>query len=133
MTTAPDPQPARPKDIPRAGFTCASYEPGHNVHYASALKQAPDRTPLTAVLLREGERFILEVDGRRHEVWTHNSAAVWVLIEERDPACQWYPDLQLVCWVGQDGRHWVHLSLEPVTPCFSSEEARRAEWRRWMG
>jgi hypothetical protein len=131
--SVPPPAP-HPTDAPRAGFTCVSREPGHTVHYAAALKQAPSLVPVPATLhVHETDDDLgLEVDGETSPVWSHNPAALWALVEELGSRCAWYPTLQLACWPTADTRHWVHLSLEPVGPCMSAEGARRAEWRHWM-
>ena len=129
--SAPNPPAPSVKDVPRAGFTCGSYEPGHNVHYASALKRAPGLTPLSALLGHHDEGITLTASESVMRIWTHNEAAIWMLIEEVAARCAWYPTLGLACWITPDVRHWANLSLEPVTACFSTDEARRAEWRHW--
>ena len=121
----------KPKDVPRAGFSCGSYGPGHCVHYMPVTKLSRDRTPLPARLEVRGEALVLIVDGQDSTVWNHNPSAVRDIAESLGSACDWYPTLGLARWIDGDIRHWVNLSLEPVTSCESVEDVRRAELDAW--
>ena len=116
------------KDVPRAGFSCASYLAGHTVHYVPVLKRAPQLTPVEATLEVKGDRLRLSLREMSSRVWSHNRFAVASLVEELGSTCFWFPTLSLARWTVPDVRHWVSLSLEPTGPCISVEEARLAEF-----
>ena len=120
-----------PKDVPRSGFTCVSYLPGHDVHYIPVLKFSATRRHSLAQLAFSGKAFQLHIGDEVHVVQTHNPQALRQLIEDFGGACKWYPSLNYACWPHRDVRHWVNLSLEGLTPCVSVEEGRRREWETW--
>jgi hypothetical protein len=124
-------QPQESKDVPRAGFICGSYESGHCVHYLPVMKRARDLTPLPAALQPRGDGWLLDVEGDEHAVWNHNDAALTEVVEQLGSACDWFPTLGLARWVDGGIRHWVSLSLEPISGCASVEQVRRAEIDAW--
>jgi len=120
-----------PKDAPRAGFTCASYRPGHSVHYFPVVKRAPQLVPIeAAVEVRASDLLLTALEGTQR-VWSHNKVAVTDLIQQFGSSCLWYPTLGLACWPQPEVRHWVNLSTGPLSPCFSVEEAQLAELEAW--
>ena len=119
-------------DVPRAGYICASYSNGHNVHYEPVAKSAPSLTPKAARLELMDSGLALKIGCKRIPVFSHNPDAFWSLVTDFGSDCEWYPTLNLVCWLRPQERHWASLSLGPVSSCFSSEEAAKAEWDHWM-
>ena len=129
MTTTPrDSSPRVPKNVPRAGFTCVSYLPGHDVHYIPVLKLSVTRSHAPAKLDFTGDSFRLQIADESHFVQTHNPEALRRLIEGRGGACRWYPSFSYASWPAGEVRHWVNLTLEELTPCISREEALLIEW-----
>ena len=120
-----------PKDVPRAGFTCVSYLPGHTVHYIPVLKHSASRTHTPAQLVPTGDAFRLHIGDEAHLVQTHNPQALRQLIEDLGGACRWYASFNYACWPQRDVRHWLNLSLEGLTPCVSVEEGLLREWEAW--
>lgn len=120
-----------PRDVPRAGYICASYSDGHNVHYEVVMKAVPKLVPEAAMLEFNDGQVTLIVDGERLDVFSHNPVAFWSLIDELGSACDWYSTRNLVCWHQGKHRHWATLSLEPVQDCYSSDEAAKAEREYW--
>ena len=125
------PRPNGPKDVPRAGFTCGSYLPGHCVHYIPVQKLVPDLIPVSASLQCQGDQLTLLIQNESSPVWTHNTDGVQEIIEDFGSECDWFPTLKFARWVHENVRHWVNLSLEPVSVCASVERVRRAEMRAW--
>lgn len=129
--------PARPvtepavKDVPRGGFTCQSYQDGHNVHYIPVMKVVPDLEPVRARIECSDDQIALVIGKDRTAVYSHNPAAIGLLIQELGSACRWYPTLNLACWPGKAVRHWASLALAPVEACGSAEEAYLAELAHW--
>lgn len=119
------------KDVPRVGFICASYRPGHSVHYVAAMKHAPTLTPLDADIHAEDGTFALHAGDDVSVVLTHNPQGLRDLLDELGGSCLWYPSINLACWEGDGVRHWVNLSPDPVTPCISVEEMQFAEMQAW--
>lgn len=118
-------------DVPRAGFSCGSYQDGHNVHYAAVAKSAPGKMPVPArIACREGS-ITLMLGEESTAVYSHNSAAIDLIIRQVGSVCSWFPGLSLVCWTTKTERHWASLSLEPVSECFSAEQAHLAEIEWW--
>ena len=130
-TTPRDPSRPKPKDVPRVGFTCASYLPGHDVHYIPVVKLSPNRSYAPANIDFIGDDFTLRVEDDTRLVQTHNPEALRRLIQELGSACRWYPSFSYACWPDGEVRHWVNLSLEELTPCASREQALKAEWEAW--
>jgi len=120
-----------PKLVPRAGFRCVSYLPGHDVHYIPVLKYSAARSHAPAQLALSGDAFQLHFGGEAHLVQTHNPQALRQLIEDFGGACRWYPSFNHACWPHDGVRHWVNLSLDGLTPCVSVEEGRLREWEAW--
>lgn len=114
--------------VPRAGFTCVSYLPGHDVHYIPVLKLSATRSHAPAKLDFTGDSFRLQIADESHLARTHNPEALRRLIEGRGGACRWYPSFSYASWPAGEVRHWVNLSLEELTPCISREEALLIEW-----
>lgn len=119
------------RDVPRLGFECGSYQDGHNVHYASALKGAPTLEPIPARLRVEGDALVLHHGGERFRVFQHNPAAVELLLQELGANCDWFPSLHLARWVRDDVQHWASFALEAIDACWSREEIHLAELRHW--
>ena len=119
------------KDVPRVGFICASYRPGHSVHYEPATKQAPGLTPLDADIRDADGTFELRVGDDVRVVRTHNPQGLRDLLEELGGTCLWYPQINLACWRDDGVRHWVNLSLDALTGCISVEEMQFAEREAW--
>lgn len=119
------------KDVPRAGFSCGSYQDGHNVHYAPVVKAAPGLTPLPArIALREGT-ITLKLGEESTTAYNHNTAAIDLIVREVGSICSWFPGLSLACWTTRTERHWASLSLDPLSECFSAEQAHLAEIEWW--
>lgn len=114
-------------DRPLGGFTCQSYSDGHNVHYIPVLKIAPNLDPTDATITVDEDRILLTVESTTIEVQHHNPRAIATLVAENGSRCQWFPRLRCACWTRSGGRKWISLSLGPLTPCISAEEARAAE------
>lgn len=123
---------ANHKDIPRGGFTCRSYRDGHNVHYEAVMKSVPRHAPEEARIQFAEDQISVEVDGVQQRVYTHNPSGIGqILFQLQKETCLWFPALRLACWTTPTERHWVSLAADPVTACFSAEEAFMAEVRRW--
>lgn len=129
--TPPDSSAPTPKDVPRVGFACASYLPGHDVHYIPVVKLSATRSHESATLDLGGDAFILRVADEANFVHTHNPQGLRGLIRDLGSACRWYPSFSYACWPDGEVRHWVNLSLEELTPCISREQALEAEWEAW--
>lgn len=120
------------QDIPRLGFTCGSYQAGHNVHYIPALKIAPDLEPVRArVSIGEGDTLMLEVGGERLQIFQHNVAGVELLIDKLGSACEWFSGLHMARWIAGGQHVWANFAPEPIAPCVSREAIQVAEADTW--
>jgi hypothetical protein len=119
------------QDVPRVGFICTSYRPGHSVHYVAAMKHAPTLTPLDAEIHEADDAFEVTVADESFAVLTHNPQGLRDLLDELGGNCEWYPSINLACWRHDGIRHWVSLSRESLTPCVSVEDMHRAEREAW--